>query len=280
MTNAHGKEVDKTYLSVDNAESRGFIHRDYIAHCLRWSHVCKRLMRRSAYKKAVVLDIGCGKELPLAKLLYSSRMFPYLYYGIDAGKIDNFNFGKYDDAVALYEQEDFAKTWETINQLLVEDETPLTHVVCFEVLEHVEPKHCIKILRAIRKMCTDDTEVLISTPNWNGRDTAGNHVNEIRWHVLYLILNRLGFHVEDCYGTFASQTDYKHLLTIEERTIFNQLSEYYDSDLVSCLFAPLYPAESRNCLWILKKCRPIIDPMPKLKEPWSSSEKWEDFKHA
>ena len=43
MANARGKKVDTTYLSIDNAEERGFLHRDYIAHCLRWSHVVKYL---------------------------------------------------------------------------------------------------------------------------------------------------------------------------------------------------------------------------------------------
>ena len=35
MANARGKEIDNTHLSIDQAEARGFIHRDYIAHCLR-----------------------------------------------------------------------------------------------------------------------------------------------------------------------------------------------------------------------------------------------------
>ena len=39
MANARGKEIDNTHLSIDQAEARGFIHRDYIAHCLRWTHV-------------------------------------------------------------------------------------------------------------------------------------------------------------------------------------------------------------------------------------------------
>ena len=43
MANARGKEIDNTHLSIDQAEERGFIHRDYIAHCLRWTHVAKYL---------------------------------------------------------------------------------------------------------------------------------------------------------------------------------------------------------------------------------------------
>ena len=41
------RKIDKTMLSIDNAESRGFLHRDYIAHCLRWTHVTKYLMNQN-----------------------------------------------------------------------------------------------------------------------------------------------------------------------------------------------------------------------------------------
>ena len=37
------RKIDKTHLSCDQAEERGFLHRDYIAHCLRWSHIVKHL---------------------------------------------------------------------------------------------------------------------------------------------------------------------------------------------------------------------------------------------
>ena len=63
MANARGKEIDNTHLSIDQAEERGFIHRDYIAHCLRWTHVAKYLHLKSRYKKASILDIGCGKDM-------------------------------------------------------------------------------------------------------------------------------------------------------------------------------------------------------------------------
>ena len=87
MANATGKTVDKTFLSIDNAEDRGFIHRDYIAHCLRWTHVIKRLYERKTYQTARILDIGCGRELPFAKTLYSSKLAPAMYFGVDVGPI-------------------------------------------------------------------------------------------------------------------------------------------------------------------------------------------------
>ena len=62
MSNARGKTVDTTFLSLDNAEERGFIHRDYIAHCMRWTHVIKQLPRGKLYERATIVDAGCGRE--------------------------------------------------------------------------------------------------------------------------------------------------------------------------------------------------------------------------
>src|SRR5574343_1447146 len=98
--NTRGKHIDTTYLSIDNAEERGFLHRDYIAHCLRWSHVCKQLTKSKKYTTARILDIGCGRELPMAKMLYSSRFTPEKYFGVDYGPIPDeslsmFHTGKF-----------------------------------------------------------------------------------------------------------------------------------------------------------------------------------------
>ena len=80
--------LDKTFLSLDLAEERRLVHRDYIAHCFRWSHVVKFLNQKHRYKDAVVLDVGCGKEMPLAKLLYVNKMTPTYYVGVDANKFE------------------------------------------------------------------------------------------------------------------------------------------------------------------------------------------------
>ena len=81
-----GRAIDKTHLSCEQAEERGFLHRDYIAHCLRWSHVVKHLGIKNRYKTAQILDIGCGKETPLIKTLYTMRMTPEVYVGVDYNK--------------------------------------------------------------------------------------------------------------------------------------------------------------------------------------------------
>jgi hypothetical protein len=55
------------------------------------------------------------------------------------------------------------------------------------------------------------------------------------------------FDIERVYGTFASQKDILPKMTINECAMFERLKDYYDSNLLSVLFAPLHPEASRNC---------------------------------
>lgn len=299
MTNKAGRHIDKTYLSIDNAETRGFIHRDYIAHCLRWSHFIKCIAKGSAYKAARVLDIGCGKETPLAKLLYSSKMFPEFYRGVDIGKIDLPKLGKYQRQAEFHRYTDIAEVDISVDYWSFKYD----FIVCFEVLEHVEPAHCIKILKKIHDLLTPDGTAFISTPCWDEVHTAGNHVNEMRYEVISALIERHGFSIDSVYGTFASIKDYRHKLdnavgdwrrqegedpmmhnpsnrTLAVKILFDELRDYYDTNFLACLFAPIFPQYSRNCLWkIIKKRKDYIDcfGLARCKQPWSSSELWREL---
>ena len=277
MSNARGKAIDNTHLSIDTAEERGFLHRDYIAHCLRWSHVVRYLMRGQLYKTADVLDIGCGREVPLAKTMYSSRMVPTQgsYTGIDVNQLrvpEMFSTGKFP--IELIGGRDVCEYDFGRSTFRV--------ITCFEVLEHVEPEHAYRMLGKIRDLMEDpDGVAFLSTPNYDpGMGAAANHVNEMSWIGLKFLLDKAGLKVLKMYGTFASQKDYKHLLTLEQKKLFDQLSEYYDSNYLATVFAPLFPEESRNILWVVTKNRnhEIWDPvaLPDGAEH-SSSEKWGDF---
>lgn len=278
--------MDKTYLSLDTAEERGFIHRDYIAHCLRWSHVHKRLNERHAWATARILDVGCGRELPLPKSLYSSRYIVEQYYGFDAGPIE-------DAAMAVFDGHKFPlKVWENtdIMQATLEDldERLVNWAAMFEVAEHVEPAHLVAMLRRIREFCTSDAHFFVSTPCWNRTDCAANHVNEMTYECFGSVLEGCGWSIQEVYGTFASIRDYEHLLPsgqdpspLPSRVLFQQLRSYYDTNFLSCIFAPLFPAQSRNCLWV---CRPVAKiytrKFPRIADcqrPWGSSAKWQDF---
>lgn len=283
MSNQRGQTRDTTFLSLKLAETRGFIHRDYIAHCFRWSHVLKRLMQGSAYKGARILDIGCGRELPFPKLLHSNRVAPQKYVGMDAGPIlpdslEQIKKGKMEQVVTTYERTPFGLNSLPELHIGSNELDKFTHIICFEVLEHVEPNEMHDMLQRMKELITDDGTIFISTPCWDRKSCAANHVNEMRYDALGSVFEASGFHIKDVFGTFASITDYKDHLTPAYQEVFNDLREYYDSNVLSTFLAPMIPALSRNCLWELGKGSegktPMFEGLANCGTPWGSSEVW------
>jgi 2-polyprenyl-3-methyl-5-hydroxy-6-metoxy-1,4-benzoquinol methylase len=274
--NAHGKTIDKTFLSIETAQQRGFIHRDYIAHVLRWTHVAKWLSETKRYDKVRILDVGCGKELPLPMMLYSMKMFPPAYYGIDIGPVNDDVYqaltktGKCNANV--FEDTDIMSV--TLDDLDGEKVDVLT---CFEMVEHIEPDHMLRYLRHVKTLLKPTATAFFSTPCWNRMDCAANHVNEMLYEALGAVFEQEGWTVLGTWGTFASIRDYEGTLQAshpEWYQLFKHLREYYDTNFLSCIFAPVFPAKSRNCLWQVCPVPPERQDFPTLeeiKEPWGSS---------
>lgn len=302
MANARGKTIDTTHLSADTAFERGIIHRDLISHCLRWTHVVKFMHQKNMYKNARVLDIGCGVDMPLAKTLYTNRMAVQQYVGVDYNKPERFKTEMFHTGkmpVRAFGGVDFAKhvlvSADGYQIAGVAGAFNLPNVItCFEVLEHVEPEHARRMLEKMYDLVMaahesgDPCTVFISTPCYDESvGAAANHVSEIRREALGAVIEEIGFKVTDNWGTFASQRDYKDELQKQYGTsglaIFDRLSTYYDSNYVATIMAPLFPAKSRNNLWRLE-LRPVGDQtylfpdLEDVKQPWSSSASWRDFR--
>lgn len=285
MANKRGKTVDTTFLSIDNAEKRGFLHRDYIAHCLRFTHIARRLSEGKAYADATIIDVGCGRELPFPKMLYSSRYIPKRYVGIDVGPIlgtalDTFASGKFP--IEAYEKTDVCDP-DFVNEYRGSADI----IVCLEVLEHVEPSHMLKMLDTFNELLVDGGRAFISTPCWDVKTCADNHVNEMRHETLGAVFEREGWMIRAVHGTFASIKDYKDEFTEAQFEIFERLREYYDTNYLATIFAPMFPRQSRNCIWEVEPVRtekqaeeyecqyPDLD---EVEQPWGSSELWEELK--
>ena len=126
------------------------------------------------------------------------------------------------------------------------------HVItCFEMLEHNSPAKVLKILDNIYQASENFTTIFISTPCFNGK-AAANHINEMTYEFLESLLITRGFNIISRWGTFASQKDIEPRLKGESlQFAYECLKDYYDSNLLSILFAPLFPKYSRNVLWKL-----------------------------
>jgi len=280
MTNAYGKKIDTTYLDPETAASRLVLHRDMGAHNFRWSFVVKFLSEKSRYKTWNVLDVGCGRLVNLPRLLYHNMKTHTTgsYTGVDYGPIpwpESINKDTTKFNMTLHEKTDFVE-WQPEGKVKLFD-----LITSFEMLEHVEPYHSYKTLRHMRELVKpgDAGWAIISTPNYSKKvGAAKNHVNEMTYAALEALIMAAGWEVNQVFGTFASQTDYKKGLSEQDRDVMARLEEYYDSTAISLIMAPLIPAHlARNCMWVLQPGN--VDPgrlaAPEFKNPdHSNSEEW------
>ena len=280
MTNAFGKDIDTTYLDPHTAAYRQVLHRDMAAHNFRWSYVCKFLRTKARHKTHNVLDVGCGRLVNLAKMMYHNMLTHTSgsYTGVDYGPIPWPETIKPDTKkfrMRLHEKTDFAN-WDPEDQ---PKKGGWDLITSFEVLEHVEPHHTYRILKRMRELVDRNGCAIISTPNYSLKvGAAKNHVNEMTYRALYSLIHAAGWKPSKVFGTFASQTDYKNFLTPDQLYFMQDLQEYYDSTAISLIMAPLIaPERARNCMWILQPdvidSGPINDSAVASKD-MSNSKKW------
>lgn len=229
-----------TYLDTEKAEDRGIVHRDYIAHAFRWSYVLKHMKFGQE-----IADIGCGTGA-LAQVLYVNKYKPKHYYAVNINKkqLEKVVERKVNFPIIPIHCDLRKDTIEIVND-------SIDVATCFEVLEHFQPYNLDFTLQEISRILKPDGKLLLSTPNFNGQK-AGNHIHEYTEQELRPYLEKY-FIIENQFGTFASKRDIYPNLTTTEKEVYDKLTQYYDSNIMSVFLAPLYPSASRNILWVLKK---------------------------
>ena len=239
---------NKTQLTPQQEFERHIYHRDQFAHYLRWTHVLKE-----AKIGQTILDFGCGSG-EMLEVFYRNRYRPAKYVGLDilTSQIEKNNekFEKLD--FATFKQADLCQDIDLGEKFEI--------ITCFEVFEHIGHANADAFLKNIWNHCNEGTTVYFSTPNYDPKvGAAENHIlgdeREIgEWDhfELQAELEKF-FTVEKKYGTFASMRDYKDELNEWQKPMFEALKEYYDTNLVANIMAPLVDAsKARNCLWVLR----------------------------
>jgi len=241
------RDFDTTQLKLSGHGRT--LHRDYTAHFFRWSFA-----RRFVTPKDNVLEIGCGEEKPLSKILTggaAARVNNYV--GVDLNKLKPSG----SQRLTFYGEFDFTKSWRK----LIKAHGHFDVVVHMEVIEHMKVEHGRKLLRAAFSCLRPGGTMLMSTPVYDGVRHAANHIHEYKVPELHKMVTRAGFTVERRFGTFM---DIKHIgkLHIETtceaaaiKKVANALKCYFDNDAISNIFGPLYPDHARNNLWVCVKPR-------------------------
>lgn len=264
-SSAHGTAVpqmdgdeqvyDKTQLSMLAGMNLMRIHRDYLAHAIRYEFLIQRIKKSG--DDAMVLDIGCG-DVPLMRAMRSSMLRPKRYLGLD---VRPNMIKKVNDYYATHrvhfphdaQYTDFTEIQHTQPELLQE---PWTQVVCLEVIEHMPKGRGEMLIENIKQAITPNGTAYLSTPCFDGTRKAQHHKYEWRRDELEDVLIKADLKIEAVYGTFGNVHDLKRVLTPEEKVVWDGLSQntggYYGSIAMSLIFSPLHPEAARNCVWELK----------------------------
>jgi len=243
------REYDTTQLH--EAQHGKSLHRDYSAHFWRWSFA-----RRFIKAKDVVLEIGCGEDRPLSKILTGGATNHVdRYIGVDLNKLKPSG----SQRLKFIGEFNFV---EKHKELLKLEPKGFDVVVHLEVIEHMRVDLGAKMLKACFNMLKPGGVMLMSTPCYDGKRHAANHIHEYTVLELQKAAEKAGFKVERRFGTFM---DIKHIgkhgkdvgacswSAIAE--VHGALSEYFDSDALSNFFAPLYPDNARNNLWVCRRLK-------------------------
>lgn len=248
------KKYNTTDLDPETTFERHVFHRDQFAHYLRWTHILK--VAKIGDK---VVDFGCGKG-NLLEVLYRNRFKCSKYTGIDIRQ-QTINLAK--EKFANVEWSEFLVDDLILNS--IDYSTLQADKVCsFEVIEHVGKQNADKFLQNFLSCGNENALYYLSTPNFDEKvGAAGNHtydsgdgrgvdIQEFEHEELKELLLKY-FDIVEYFGTFASSKDYKPYMNEWQTKMFESLKDYYDSNLISNIMAPMFPAQSRNTLWVLKR---------------------------
>lgn len=251
------KPYNTTDLDPLKTMEKHVFHRDQFAHFLRWTHILKEAKIGESF-----VDFGAGKCY-LLEVLYRNRYKPSKYVALEYKQVE------VDKAKAKYEKLPFPAEFyqqDIINPTMDYSKFQADRVVSFEVAEHVGRQNVPVFLKNFLECGKDTATYYLSTPNFDEFvGAAGNHTydsgdgrgvaaHELDHFQLQEMILEAGFEIVQKFGTFASQKDYKGTLNEWQTEMFNAISKYYDSNLVSNLMAPVIEPElARNTLWVLKR---------------------------
>jgi 2-polyprenyl-3-methyl-5-hydroxy-6-metoxy-1,4-benzoquinol methylase len=231
------------------------LHRDYSAHFFRWSFA-RRFVKATDH----VLEVGCGEDKPLSKILTGGAAARVnTYTGVDLNKLRTSG----SQRLKFFGEFNFVERWnELLKVEAIKKNSGFDVIVHLEVIEHMKVEHGAKMLKAMFQLLRPGGAMIMSTPCYDGVRHAANHIHEYTVPELQKAVEKAGFKVERRFGTFM---DIKHIGKIppskggpnaepeDVMRLKDLLAEYFDNDAISNIFGPLYPDHSRNNLWICRK---------------------------
>lgn len=234
------------------------IHRDYLAHCMRWGWIA-----RHVHFGDVILDAGCGQDVSLYDVLAGTKTFlPSLrnpesrarpiYVGVDLNKIKKATGASWAYVEGEVNLTDLDKV-RSLPHAPGAASIGYDWITSFEVIEHMAPHHGDTYLENLRDVVSPSGHLVLSTPVFNGR-AAKNHIHEYGVEELQLKLEQRGWKIKSRWGSFASWNPIiQELENANEHgtvQLLTELRDYLGPEATACFLAPLYPDASRNNVWV------------------------------
>jgi SAM-dependent methyltransferase len=253
-------EFDTTSLRAGGGAART-LHRDYSAHFFRWSFA-RRLIKKTDH----VLDLGCGVDQPLKRVLLEAAggALCASYCGVDLNPLK----ASGNQHVLLFGETDFTSP-AGYKKVMTQGQSDVGFdvVVHLEIIEHMPVEAGKRLLKHAYQALKPGGLMLMSTPVYDGKHHAANHIHEYTVPELEAAVRKAKFTVERRFGTFM---DVKHIgkansgngacstpelvaLDAAIKVVKPALAEYFDNDALSNIFGPLYPDHARNNLWVCRK---------------------------
>jgi 2-polyprenyl-3-methyl-5-hydroxy-6-metoxy-1,4-benzoquinol methylase len=239
--NRDDRDYDTTQLH--EAGHGKTLHRDFSSHFFRWSFA-----RRFITAKDNVLEIGCGQDRPLSKILTGGAAAHVGHYtGVDLNKLKESN----SQRLKFIGEFNFVERHKELLKMRPEGWDVLVN---YEVYEHMHSKHQQKFLHNCFACLKPGGVMLMSTPVWDHVRMAANHISEVDVPTLQRSIEKAGFVVDRRWGTFM---DIKHIGKVDGdgaskeaiAEVRKALATYFDNDAISNIFGPLYKDNSRNNVW-------------------------------
>lgn len=239
-----GEKYDRTHLSEKVHGRR--VHRDYAAHYFRWGFAGQRWT-----KDKYIIEVGCGAETPLLQVLSGHQSnVPEYYLGVDLNEF----VPPHRYWAEWLTGFDFVQRWNEIWEGSLElQETGFDLAICFEVIEHMDVEEGQELLEGLFQMLDPGGHLLLSTPVYDGRRMARNHVHEYMIDELQATSEYVGFQVARRFGTFMDFQQIAKCASSHEQILVERLRDWYSPEVISTFLAPLYPDNSRNNLWVLQR---------------------------
>lgn len=263
------RRFDTTALHFDQ-HGRLMSHADYLAHCEKYDYAW-----RSISKGDRVLDVGCGTDAALMRAInFVQGMAAKVltreggaYVGVDLNKLKPtaISWATLVGEVDMTSDDGYRTALQAVNPGLDidgndDDIRGYSLIVCLEVIEHMGVEDGRKLLENMRDLLSDDGRIILSTPVYDGKGQARNHIHEYYIPELQELVEGVGLAVKRRMGTFTSEPVIKKWMK-ENRpdwyALYMESREFHSAGYLSGVIAPMVPDLSRNNVWVLTRAEEV-----------------------